>query len=239
MKTSPLLKTILTLIVLLAATGAGYAVARLLPDPGPASALNLPPRSRLDLPTQTQNGVTASVESYYADAARLFFAIRVDGDAESYALDQLSIKDSQGEEINSGYGIAPSDRDPSLFYVDIFPVIALIDERLDGQLSFNATGSGGGTAAFRFDLTIPVYPALAYNLKQSVWANGLEILLDRLVITPAYTQAYLCYIKPTGADWMIGSDTTLRVNGKISAVQSYGLLFDDEFGDIGKGGEAD
>ena len=61
------------------------------------------------------------------------------------------------------------------------------------------------------------------------------MMLDRVVITPAFTQAYLCYSKPTEADWGIGSDTMLRLDSQVANLTNYSLLFDKSLGDGSKG----
>lgn len=123
--------------------------------------------------------------------------------------------------------------------IDFVTAQPLHEEHLDGQLAFAVTGPGDWTplAYFQFDIDIPVQPELIYHLKQAIWANGIELLLDPLVLTPAYTQAYLCYIEPTDGDWVIGQDTTLRLDSQAASMQTYGLLFDKTLGDGSKGGE--
>jgi hypothetical protein len=239
MKTNNLPTTILVLFALIAATGGGYTLARLVPDSGPAPALALPPLLRLDLPPQTQNGITASIESYYADALRLVFQVRVTG-ADGW-IDRPMLLDQNGEVINSSTGFGPVFGS-SVSQIEYKTLTPISGDRLRGQLQFSivaAPGNGGTLADFQFDLDIPIHPALTFNPRQTVWANGIEVLLDRVIITPAYTQAYLCYLKPTHADWAIGYDTTVSINGRTAGIQEYGLLYDSEFGDTGKGGEAD
>ena len=75
MKTKNWLPQLAILVGLLTLIGGGYALARRLP----ASAPGLPPLSKLDLASQTQNGVTASLDSYYADAMRLVFTVHLTG----------------------------------------------------------------------------------------------------------------------------------------------------------------
>ncbi|MBV6449516.1 MAG: hypothetical protein MHPDNHAH_00226 [Anaerolineales bacterium] len=239
MKTKPLFIVIFTLALLTSAIVGGYALGRVSHVPQPVSNPNLPPLSDLSLPSQTQNGITASIESYYADASRLVFVIRMDGEKGPYFLDLLSIKDPGGEEINSAYSIDFVGDDPSLFYADFAPVVALEEEKLEGQLSFTVQSvtEGVSPTRFNFDVNIPIHPALTFRPKHSVRANEVEILLDTLIITPAYTQAFLCYNKPTEADWMVVEDVSLQVNGKSSGISDYSLLFDSDFGDIGKGGD--
>lgn len=238
MKTKRLFTTILTLVVLAVATWGGYSLGRLLPMAKPHSPSYLPPLSTLDLPSQTEKGITATVESYYADVNRLFFVIQLDG-AENPTIDRLSIKNENNREINLGEGAFPSENDPSTFYADIPLSPTLKQEQLKGKLSFTVLSSDEGTtsARFTFDFNIPVHPLKIYNVKHTVQANGIDMLLDRLVITPATTQAYFCYVKPTQADWMAGGGTNLIINGKSTNIQTYELLYDSEYGDLGKGGD--
>ena len=240
MKTKPLLSKFLLLIVLIAAAIGSYALSRFILDPILPAAPGLPPLSRLRLPPQTQNGITATVESYYADALRLVFVVRVEG--EAYYLDSLSLTDSQNEELNTGYSLFSPANDSSTFIIDMQPASPLTETRLNGQLSFTVTSSpeGESPVRFHFDLDLPVHPALTLEPGQSFVAlNGSAILLDRLVITPSFTQAYLCYTKPTPADWMIGQTATLRVDNQQAGMQSYALLSDPDYFSGDKGGERD
>ena len=239
MKTKPLFTTILTLVLLTTTIVGGYALGRVFSTPEPASTSYVPPLSSLNLPSQTQNGITATVESYYADASRLFFVIRVEGEKGPYVLDILSIKDSSGKEINSAYSMDRIGDDPSLFYADFAPVVALKEDKLMVQLSFtfHPVVEEVSPLRFNFDINTSIHPALTFKPKHAVRTNEIEILLDTLIITPAHTQAFLCYVKPTEADWMIVEDALLQINGKSLGISDYGLLFDSDFGDIGKGGD--
>lgn len=241
MKTTTLFTTILTLALLTAALVGGYALGRLAPEPETlSSTFPIPPLTPLYLPSQTQNGITASVESYYADASGLYFVIHIEGEDLPF-IDMPSLRDSQNQEINTAYGVGNFDNSQSTFFADFTPVTLLQMDKFEGQLSFAVYRAGMDSTpeAFTFDLNIPIRPVQTYDLKQTVQANGIDILLDRVVITPAYTQAYLCYTKPTSADWMIGQDARLQINGKSSSPSEYALLFDSDFGDIGKGGDPD
>lgn len=240
MKIKSLLTVILTLIALGAATGGGYALARLMPDIGSAASPNLPPLTRLDLPSQTQNGITVTLESYYADASRFVFKVKATNEEGDAFLDHFSLKDESGIEINSSGGSNSEGTNPFRSTIEFDPIVPINTERFKGKLTFasvTSIGDGEVIKQFSFDLDLPIHPALTFNPKQTIWANGVEILLDRLIITPAYTQAYLCYIRPTDADWTIGYGTTLLVNGRVATVGTYGLLFDSAYGDGSKGGE--
>ena len=241
MQSKPLLTVFLTLLGLVGATMGGYAAGLALPDPEPASTPLLPPLSPLNLPIHTEGSFTAEAVSYYADASRVIFRFRISGKS-NYAvlLDGVDIYDTDGDFINSSlsYGLV-NDHDPSLYQFEFNPVVPLPD-RLHGTLLFSivdSPGEGEALADFSIDLDLPVSPALTYNPRSVTTANGVELLLDELVITPAYTQAYLCYDKPSPAYWGVNQDTLLQINAQSSSINTYSLLYDTEFGDLGKGGE--
>jgi WD40 repeat protein len=124
------------------------------------------------------------------------------------------------------------------------PAYPLEEKRLDGQLSFSiiSPSEGGSPTRFHFQLDLPIHPAQTYLLEGYTFeyneaAYNNPVILDRVVVTPAFTQFYLCYAVPTQNDWMIGHDASLRVGSQDTSIQSYALLFDSVFGDGTKGGE--
>jgi hypothetical protein len=240
MKAKNVLTSILILIGLAAATTGAYTFSHFFLSPSLPAGPGLPPLLSLDLPPQTQNGFTAILESYYADASRLVFRVRVAGGDGFLYLDRVSLKDERGEEINASMGVGPADEsDLSLYQIELNPVTPLAD-RLKAKLGFavvTSPGNGDSLAQFSFALDLPVHPALTFNPKQTIFANGLEILLDRVIITPAHTQAYLCYNKPSDADWMIGREATLKIRNQKTSLYEYSLLSDSAFSEGDKGGE--
>jgi WD40 repeat protein len=229
----------LTILVgIIALIGGGYVLARLLPTSVPG----LPPLSSLDLSSQTQNGYTATIASYYADASRLVFQIHITG-GDGY-IGSANLFDENGDFINASTGFGPAGSlDSSFSQIEFATETPLPGDQLKGQLVFsytNSPGEGEKLADFKFDLDIPIHPALTFEPKQSyVSVSGMNILLDRVVITPAYTQAYLCYVKPTDADWMVSSETTLKIGNQQARLSTYALLFDPAFFAGDKGGEMD
>lgn len=247
MPNKPTLTRLGLLVGLLALTFGGYALARLLPDVGAGASPDLPPLSRLRLPPQSANGITVTLDSYYADALRLVFKIRFERQTEAYALENFSLTNSRGEEINSGYSnILPGD-DPSVILLEAIPAYALTDDRLDG-LSFSVISSDGSEVArLHFDLDLPILPArvAVFNNNPSARiisvANEADYLhpiyVERAVVSPSFTWFYLCYTKPTKADWMIGGDAALTVNRQTASMTTYNLLYDSSTGGGTKGGE--
>lgn len=238
MKTKPFLGVLLVLVGLAAATTGAFFLGRLFFNFEQVRTAGMPPLSPLDLPPQTINGFTAKLESYYADASRLVFVVRVNSAQAQVFIDSISLKEAHGEEINAGYGVSPY-LEPSTFMIDFVTAQPLSIDHLNGQLAFNITKPGDWTplADFQFDLDIPVHPELTFNPKQSVLADDIEVLLDRVVITPSYTNAYLCYIPPSEGDWVIGQETTMSIDSQVANLGTYGLLFDKSLGDGSKGGE--
>ena len=49
-------------------------------------------------------------------------------------------------------------------------------------------------------------------------------------MTPSYTQVYLCFQKPSSADWIAGQTTSLKVGDDSATQYAYSLLFDPDFG---------
>ena len=239
MNNKTLLTPFLVLLGLITATVSAFFLGGLFPEIEQVPALEMPPLSPLDLPLQTVNGFTAQIESYYADASRLVFVVRINSETSDFSLDSASIRTLEGTEINAGYGVSPY-LIPSTYMIDFVTAQSLPEDHLDGQLAFRVTKPGDWTplADFRFDLDIPVHPDIILEPKQTVWANGLEMLLDRVVITPSYTNAYLCYVQPRDGDWMIGQETTLGIDDAWPVrFGTYSLLFDKALGDGTKGGE--
>ncbi len=230
----------LIVVGLVATTSITYALGRFFTDTTLPAAPGLPPLSKLDLLPQTQNGYTATVESYYADAARLVFKVNTTSEKGDVFLSNFSLKDESGQEINSGMSFDSQGPSPFHSTVEFDPAIPLKTERMKGQLTFAVVASADNPEAiaqFAFDLNLPIHPALTFNPKQTIFANGMEILLDRLVVTSAYTYAYLCYLKPTDADWAPSQESNLRIGSQQSGVANYSLLFDSAFADGSKGGE--
>jgi WD40 repeat protein len=249
MQTHSFVKKLLILAGLIVLTFGSHALAGRLPEVWPASAAGLPPLSRLHLPAQTVEGISASVESYYADASRIVFKVRIKGKDQPHALENISLTNSKNEEINTGYAGFPGTNDPSVIVLEMIPAYALAEKRLDGQLSFSIPSADGSEppARFHFDLDLPIHPVKTYMVNQdgtsfstpgdSENAYTNPILLERLAITPAFTWFHLCYNKPNEADWMIGHDAIVNIGGRTSGIGTYNLLYDSSMGGGTKGGE--
>jgi hypothetical protein len=106
-------------------------------------------------------------------------------------------------------------------------------DRIKGQFAFDLTNAPEyekKLAQFRFDFDLPIYPDVRLYPKQVVTANNVEMLLDSVTVTPTFTQVYLCFPSPSFADWLIGSQSILQLDGQEATPYNFHVLFDSELG---------
>jgi|GEM_PF-1282064 len=202
----------------------------------PATATSEPEPERVVIPPHTVNGYTAAIESYYIDLSHLIFQLRVTGndvDSSSKEFDgtrlgSMDIFDEDGNLVNSSGGLGPA-MDPALVQFHFEPVTLLKGDRFKGQLAFNLNAGYPDynriLAKFRFDLDLPIYPEVRFYPKQTVNANGMDILVDSVTVTPVFTQVYLCYQPPSNEPWMVGNGTTIEIAGHETPIYITNGLF--------------
>ncbi|MBN2007047.1 MAG: hypothetical protein JXA21_27095 [Anaerolineae bacterium] len=217
----------------------------MLPDRITSDALpSGPPVPTAEIPRviQTANGMTATLIKAYADAEQLAFVLQIDGLPEGYAPFRSTIRDAEGNEINAGQSMNFSKLEPGIFNVSFSPRAGIQGERFVGQmiaeLSRSIDPAGEPLATFAFDLDLPVYQELTLKPQQVVAANGIEIRLDTIKITPSLTQIYLCFQKPGPGDWGIGMTSILQIGDGQAEGGGSSVLFDDAIGTI-KGSDPD
>ncbi len=240
------------ILILVGLTGlafGSYTVTQRIPEEWLKPAPGLPQQTRLHMPSQKAGDITASVESYYADASRIIFKVRTEGTGQPYALDNISLTNSNNEELNTGYGTYREEDDPTVTVLDMIPAYALKDKKLDGQLSFSIAPADTTKppVRFHFDLDLPIHPATTYNFNEAGFSFSMPddneiaynnpILPARIVIAPAFTWFYLCYNKPDESDWMIGQGAVLKIGNRTAGISAYNLLNDTSMGAGTKGGE--
>ena len=180
----------------------------------------LPPLTELDVPPQTVDGITATIEGAYADPSRVVFIIRLNQELGiSWNTDTFLAREN-GEQISLyGYMLAPLPEEESKYLMMFHPVDWLDESQLDGQLSvaFTSPTEPGQFTNFIFDFELPIHPFLTFNPKKSISINDVDILLDRVLIAPATTYAYICYPNPSDESWiLIGEKVTLNINRLVS-----------------------
>lgn len=195
--------------------------------------------ARASFPSHTVNGYTAAIESYYIDPANLIFQVRITGegivfgDSEYYGRVRLiDLYDQNGSVIDSSAGTGPAI-DPELIQMEFHPLTQLTGDRLKGQFAFdlNKTSAWEETLArFHFDFDLPVYEPVIHHPGQVVGANGLEMLLDQVTITPEFTQVHLCFPPPSYADWQIGSRSVLKIGEQEATPVTSTVQFDSALG---------
>lgn len=198
------------------------------------------------LPFQEVGDIKVTLLHAYVDVLRAAVVYRVEGlSAEQYP--DIQLTDLEGKPLFvSGVGVQVDENDPTVFiatltfaqplrhkaYSDFFPPRQpIVYGRFVGKLKiiFNPWQEQGGQEV-TFDLNLPAYPALVLTPAQPVIAEGLEMRLEKLEISPSFTQAYLCYQKPGQADWMLSHQTTLQIGQAQASVSDYRMIFDDDYG---------
>ena len=118
--------------------------------------------------TVSMTFLNAMTERGIFDALRIVFRVRIEGESAPYALDNLSLTNSNNEELNTGYGTYREDDNPTVTVLDMIPAYPLTDKKLDGQLSFSITpvDTTKPPVRFHFNLDLPIHPANTYNFNE-------------------------------------------------------------------------
>lgn len=229
----------------LPARNAGLTVTPVMPTPvvpTPATvavetlrvptATTQPEPERIVIPPHTVSGVTAAIESYYIDLSHLLFQLRFTTEDPSIEFDPgqigvWEIYDEYGNIVNSSSGLGPG-MDPELVQISFSPATLLKGDRFKGQFRF--TLNAGPTnyeslGEFSFDLDLPIYPETRFYPKQTVSANGIDMLVDSVTITPVYTQVYICYQPPSFNPWMVSNNTVIEIAGHETPIHNITGLF--------------
>jgi DNA-binding CsgD family transcriptional regulator len=191
------------------------------------------------IPPHTVNGYTATIESYYVDTSHVTFQVRLTGGGISFGnehffdrIGSVNLYDESGNIINTSGGWGPAI-DPAFYQFEFVPVTLLKGDRVKGQFAFDVTDApkyGTTLAQFRFDFDLPINPDVRFHPKQTVNANGLDMLLDSVTVTPTSTQIYLCFQPPSFAGWNIGNQSMLQIDGQETVPNYFRVLFDSAIG---------
>jgi hypothetical protein len=188
------------------------------------------------------NDMTVTLEKAYADINRMAFVIAIKSPQEGFMVSSATLEDASGTELNTSLGITSPPDDPTRFTIEFFPYNEFFAGQFKGQLAVEIGSQLGGSSALadaHFALDLPVYPAIVFDPMQTVTANGVEMLLQRIKITPSYTQIYLCFQKPSSADWTPRSTASLQVGTDTANIGAYALIFDPDIGGSLKNPEPD
>lgn len=192
-----------------------------------------PEQDATRIPAHTVNGYTASIESYYIDVSHVIFQVRLTGQdlgpkLDALRISNLNIYDEYGNLTNASLGIGPA-ADFESYQFSFVPVTLLKGDRFQGQLAFDLNAGlpdyNRLLASFRFDVDLPIYPELRFYPKQTVSANGIDMLLDSVSVTPVFTQVYLCFQPPSDEPWTMGDGSTLAMEGQETPLYFSSGLF--------------
>lgn len=207
---------------------AGYISGRIFPisSISPGSEYDnfgfptLPPLTQLDIPPQTVDGITATIDGAYADPSRVVFIIRFSSKVGKFQFDGTYLADANGEQMGMiATMLGPILNETSTYLIDFSPIDQLNEARLDRQLfiAFTSPADDNDIVQFHFDFDLPIHPTLTFNPKKTISINGVDILLDRIVIAPATTWAYLCYPNRSDENWILtGENISLKINNQVS-----------------------
>lgn len=241
------------------ATGA-YALYQLIapPDPGMAAVNNAVTQVNQTQTIASQSddlqNINVTLATAYADANRINLTYSVTADAQS-AGTTLFINPTLTDAAGTVYpflsaGRGETEEQNGLSFTKTgslsFDSTALngLPSALDLTVRFDVAFSNddvraadpmgmmmaGGT---EFPITVPFYAAKVVTVGQSVDAGGVEITLDRAVITPSLTRLEICAAPETyaGAEWWAWSAV-----GGIS-VDGQSLTSGETFAFAGAGGQ--
>ncbi|PWH16562.1 MAG: hypothetical protein DDG59_09350 [Anaerolineae bacterium] len=198
------------------------------------------------LPVQSIGEVKVTLLQAYVDALRAALVYRIEGLTSEPFID-VQLTDLEGKPFfASSGGFSTYENDPSIYIAtltfakpsgrkadsDFFSQREpILNGRFVGKVTLllNPWDAQGGQE-FTFDLDVPAFPAVTLTPAQSVLSQGLEMRLERLAISPSYTKAYLCYQKPSQADWMLSDQTSLQIGQAQAGLNEFALVYDEDFG---------
>ena len=80
---------------------------------------------------------------------------------------------------------------------------------------------------FTFDFSVPFIPGRVAEVNQTVEAAGVAVRLERVVVTPSETRAYLRFDPPGGAEMGWTAIVTLKAPGDESGQSGFYSVKDD------------
>jgi hypothetical protein len=197
------------------------------------------PTPSAPLGKETVGDLTGVLEWAYLDSNRMAFTVHFDGWRDGYSINYVTLRQLDGSEVNVGASFGPADSDPATDLITLTPAMPYAADRFVGQLVVDVNRRPDGTAPlqFAFDLDLPVYRAITVRSEQQVVVGALPMILQMVKVSPSWTVAYLCYKKPDSGDWGLSDETSLRIGEDQSTIGTYAMLYDSDYGDVGKGVE--
>ena len=198
----------------------------------------LPLVTRLDIPTQTIDGVTTNIDWIYIDEGRVALHYTISGldwpDGSTLdGMQQVRIQipalaDAKFGGFSGGSGGSSSYAENGVISGDTDQF--LLDGALDAEkypsINLNVDIPVEGptkVGTFHFSFSAPVADGFKIeNIDQTVRANDVSMTLKSLIVTPSYAQALICFQMPSAVDWGLTASTII-VGGHEFAVSGAGL----------------
>jgi hypothetical protein len=163
--------------------------------------------------SQTRDGVTVTVQQVYADSNQIVIGFKVTSvDGQRYSFGGAQLKDGAGNNllgvIGTGYN-GPSNTPglnlPAGEGVEVFAFDASRIQGTPSQIDLHLTlmlhalppTLGHEVGPFTFDLTAPFNPGRAIEIQKTVTNAGIDVTLERIIVTPSGARAHICYGLPT------------------------------------------
>ena len=167
--------------------------------------------------SQTINGVTVTLENAYADANRIFVGFTVKDTAKRYIPHQMKLTDATGTEFPGQLGMGvggqsdilgmelPPGEGSSIWQFDAAAVKGMPQElNLSFETYFSPMTKHAGPriGPFTFDFTMPFVAGQVIWVDQTAEADGVLVTLEKVVITPSETRAFIRIDSPEAEkDW--------------------------------------
>jgi hypothetical protein len=189
--------------------------------------------------SKTIDGFTASLEEAYADANRAVLGIVVKkpdltswGQGGSWTFRQMNLKTTSGVILPAGYfflndeafnqGESPTETFASFDAETIQGTPGTLHLQVD--ITYGCSGTSTSPCSekalsvsqdlnWSFQFDVPFHPGRVANLHQAITHAGTTMTLERVVVTPSESRAYL-----TGLSYTDDSFSTLTIAGKTYVV---------------------
>lgn len=185
--------------------------------------------------SQTDGDVTATLNWAYADVNQFLFELTIAG-AEGIMMPSVMLTDQAGNIFSQAQTHFTQDESGALivslsFYPQTYNLdTGVVDTEyfqtqygdfppptLDLFLSLQISEM----VSFNFEFTVDLFGALQFepNIVQS--ANGIDMTLQSVKITPSKTDATVCFNLPTSADWQ--PEASLSLGDQTGMLLGWGM----------------
>ncbi len=196
--------------------------------------------------SQTNEDITATLNWAYADVNQFLFELTIAG-TETRMMPSVMLTDAAGNIFSQAQTYFTSDTSGALvvslaFYPQTYNLdTGVVDTEyfqtqygdfppptLDLFLSLQISE----TLSFNFEFTVDLFGALKFepNIVQS--ANGVDMTLQSVKVTPSKTDATVCFNLPTNADWQ--PEASLVLGDQTGMLAGWGMTQRPSVNDVAR-----